>query len=106
MLAKGVPLQQLGDDVRRTLVHADIVDGNNIRMIQSGSRASLLLKTPQARGGGGQRSLQNSDGTVATEAVVRGAIDFPQSTGADFLQNSVMTQELPCHGRGPLAWAC
>ena len=48
MLAKGVPLQQLGDDVRRTLVHADIVDGNNIRMVQGGSRASLLFETAQA----------------------------------------------------------
>src|SRR5207244_13271561 len=103
MLAKGVPLQQLGDDVRRTLVHADIVDGNNIRMIQSGSRASLLIKTAQAIGVGGQRSLQDFDGNVATEAAVRGAIEFRHSTGAYFLQTSVVTPALPCLCRRPFA---
>ena len=87
-------------------MHADVVDSNNIRMIQGGSRTSFLFKTAQAIGVAGQRSLQDFDGNVATEAVVRRAIDFPHSTGTYFLQNSIVTQELPCHGRGPLARAC
>ena len=49
-LAKGLPLQQFRDDIRRASVHADVVDCDNVGVVQRGGSPGFLLKTPQAVG--------------------------------------------------------
>ena len=44
-LTQGRSTQQLGDDVRPALVVSDVVDGDDVRMIESGGGARLLFES-------------------------------------------------------------
>ena len=46
-VAQRLALEQLRDDVRRAVVLADVVDIQNVRMVQRGRRARLLLEAGQ-----------------------------------------------------------
>jgi hypothetical protein len=72
-------------------VHSDVVDGDDVRMIESGSRARFLLEAAQAiyifRG----RGTNQFEGDVTTEPLVPGTINLTHTAGADLLQHLVMT---------------
>src|ERR1700676_2973698 len=46
-LPQGFAFQQFGNNVSRAFVRADIKNGENIWMVQSGGGQCFLLKTPQ-----------------------------------------------------------
>ena len=81
--AQRLALEQLRDDVRRALVAADVVDGEDVGVIERAGGARLLLEAAQAVGVGRERRGQHLDGDVAAEARVARAIDLAHAAGAD-----------------------
>ena len=63
--AQVLSFQQLGDNVRRTIGRAHVMDGNNVGMIECGRRARLLLEPAQPLTIPGQGSGQYLDGDIA-----------------------------------------
>ena len=74
--AQRLALEQLRDDERRAVVLADVVDGQNVRMVQRGGGARLLLEASQTLGIPGERGRQHFDGHVAAQAGIAHTIDF------------------------------
>jgi len=99
-LPQSLPLQQLGDDVGRAIVHADVVNGDDVGMIQRGSRACLLLETPQAVPIVSQGGFQYLEGDFAPQPVVAGAVHFAHPSGAYLLEDSIVAQGLANHRNG------
>jgi hypothetical protein len=77
------PFQQLGDNERCTVMHADVEHREHIRMIQRGDGARLALEALQAIGIGGESARQNFDRHVASESRVGGSIDLSHATGTE-----------------------
>ena len=59
--------EQLGDEKRRAVMRAGIVNGKDIRMIERRNRARLLLESPQPFGIGGKGRRQNFDCDFAAQ---------------------------------------
>ena len=96
-LAQGLPFEQLGDDVRHAVVHANVINGHNIGMTQGGGRAGLLLETTQAvlimcKGG-----VEDLEGDVPPQPCVAGAVHFPHPPRAYLFQHSIVTEDLTNH---------
>lgn len=49
-LAKRLPLQKFGNNIRTAFVFTDLVDGENIRVVERGSALRFLSETPKAVG--------------------------------------------------------
>ena len=73
-LAERFAFEELGDDVGRAIVHAEIVHGENIRMIELARGARFLFKAAQAFGIFRERSRQYFYGDVAAELRIAGAM--------------------------------
>jgi hypothetical protein len=78
-----VAFEEFGDEKGSTARFADVVNGENVRVIERCDRARFLLETPQAFGVAGKRFGQNFEGYFAAETRVAGAINFAHSAGAD-----------------------
>ncbi len=81
-LAQGLSFEQLGDDVRGAIVHADVINGDNIGMAESGGGAGFLLKTAQAVLIMGQRGFEYLDGDVPSQPFIAGAVNFAHPSRA------------------------
>src|SRR6266404_73701 len=88
-LLHGFAFEQLRDDVRCTVMSANIVNGENVRMIQRARRLCLLLKSPQSILILRECCRQNLNRYVAIKFRVTRAIHFAHSAftnlGADFV---------------------
>lgn len=84
--------QQLHHDERRTAVMADVVNRENVGVIESRCRASLLLKPPQTVFVDREPGGQDLDGDRAVQPSVERAIDLPHSARADLSDDAVMRQ--------------
>ncbi len=80
--AKRLALEELGDEVRRTLVRADVVDRQHVRVVQGPGRARLALEALPPLGRG-HVAGQHLDRDVAAEAPVASAVHLAHSPGAD-----------------------
>jgi hypothetical protein len=49
-MAKRLPLQEFGNNIRTAFVFTDLVDGENIRVVECGGALRFLSKTPKAVG--------------------------------------------------------
>src|SRR5262245_40737706 len=67
--------QQFGDDERRSLVGADVVDRQDVRMIERRGGMRFLLEAAQQVGDMGQRCGQNFDRHLAPQPFIARAID-------------------------------
>jgi hypothetical protein len=79
--AEGLALEQLCDDEVRRALGADIVNGENVRMIQRGDRTRLALETCQ-RVDAARDGREDLDRDVAGEPGIVGAVDFTHAAGA------------------------
>ena len=95
--AQGLPFEQLGDDVRGTIVHADVINGNDIGMTQSSGGAGLLLKTAQAVLIMGQRGFEYLDGDVPAQAFIAGTVNFAHPSRAYLFDHPIVTQDFTNH---------
>ena len=77
-------LEQLGHDERRTLMGADVVDGQYIGVIQRRCRARFLFESLKARLVSSHFTREHLDRHVAPEPAVVGAVDLTHAAGADF----------------------
>ena len=91
--------QQLRDDVGDAAFGADVVERDNVRMIERGGRARLLLEAGDAVGIGGDDLGQNLDGDIAMQAAVAGSVDLAHSANAENTQDRVRAQ-LRARGNG------
>src|ERR1700674_418981 len=98
-LAQGLPFEQLGDDVRRAVVHADVINGNNIGMTQGGGGTRLLLETAQPVLIMGEGGFEDLEGHVPPQPFVAGAVYFPHPPKAYLFQHSIVTQDLTNHAK-------
>ena len=66
--AQAFTLQELGYQLRRSLVLTDVVNGENIGVVERGHRPRLLLKATQAIGFAGEGFRRNFQSNIAPEA--------------------------------------
>ena len=82
------------------VVRADVVDGQNVRMIQKASGPCLLFEPAQPVIVGSKRGGQNLDGDLAPQPRVAGPVDLAHSTGpqrTDDLHGSELCARLDSH---------
>ncbi len=83
------------------VVMADVVDGEDVRMVEGAGGAGFLLEAGEPFVGVGERSGKDLDGDVATEPLVAGAIDLAHAAGAELAEDFVWADAsacLKCHG--------
>src|ERR1700693_4280835 len=81
--------EKFGDKVRRAVVFANVVDGEDVGMIQRGDGARFLFEAPEAVGIFRKRFWQNFDGDIAAETRVLRAEYFAHSASANRRDNFV-----------------
>ena len=77
------PLDELHRDVRDSVRLADVVDGQDVRMVERRGRARLLLEALTAAGVGGQGLGQHLDRDLAPEPRVPRPIHLAHAAGAE-----------------------
>jgi hypothetical protein len=82
-VAQRLPFQQLGHDVRLTVVRGDFVDREDVRMIQSSRCTRFLLETPQPIRICAVRHRQDFDRDLATELRIARAIHLAHAARAE-----------------------
>ena len=82
-VAQRLAVEQLRHDVRRAVVHADVVHREDVRMVQRRGGSRFLLEALQPVGIGARRSRENLDRDVAPEARVARAIDLAHPARAE-----------------------
>ena len=85
-------LEELGDDVRRTLVRTEVVDGGDVRVVEHARGAGLLLEAFQAIGVLRERGGQHLDRDFAAEARVLRAVDLPHASRTELGEDLVGTE--------------
>jgi len=96
-LAKVLTFKQFRNDVGNGAFKADIVDGENVGMVQSGGGARLLFEAAQMVGvgaGGGPDQLQ---GDVAAQPLVACAKYFTHPSRTNFFEDPVVPDKLASH---------
>lgn len=96
-MPQGPSPQQFGNDIGRALVHAYVVNGNDVGMIQQGGRAGFQFEPAQTVAVLRHRWFQYFNGDVAPQAVIGGAINLAHSSGAYLFQHSIVAQSLSDH---------
>ena len=75
--------QELGDEVRRVVVRAEIEDGEDVRMIERARRPGLAHEALQPVGISGEGRRQDFDRDVTIEARVPGPVDLAHAPLAE-----------------------
>ena len=91
-LAQRLAFEQLRHDVGHAVVHADVVDREDVRVIQRRSGARFLLEALKPAGIGRGVRGKNLDRDVAPEPRVAGAIDLAHPAGAEQRKDFVGTE--------------
>ena len=91
-LAQLFAFEQFGDDIGRAFVLADIVDGEDVRVIERRGGAGFLLEAAQTVGITGELGGQHLDRDLATESRVFCQIDLAHSAGAELRDNLIMIE--------------
>jgi hypothetical protein len=81
--AQRLAVEQLTDEVWHAVVHADIVEGDDVRVIDGRGGARLALEARPPGGVGANGVGQDLDGDVASEADVVGTVDGAHAAGPD-----------------------
>ena len=79
---QGVAFEQLRDDVGCTVVGADVVDGEDVRVVQGAGGAGLLLEAAELLAIGDPLE-ENLDRDLALQAGVTGAVDLTHRPRAE-----------------------
>ncbi|MGC1645148.1 MAG: hypothetical protein WA741_04910 [Candidatus Sulfotelmatobacter sp.] len=79
---QGLTLQALGDQIRRALIGADVVNRKNVGVVQSRNYPCLGFKSLQPFGVSRQLFRQDLDGNIPTQPGIFGTVDFTHATRA------------------------
>ena len=82
-LAQALPFQAFGHEERRAAVLADVVDGEDVRVIERACRSRFVRKAAQALGIAREVRQQDLDRDVAVETFVSGAPHFARAAGPE-----------------------
>ena len=82
-------VDQLHDDVRDGIDLSDLVDGHDVRVVQSGGGSRLPLEPLQASRIRRQPGRQDLDGDLALKPRVPGPVNLPHPAGAERAQQLV-----------------
>src|SRR5450631_4868544 len=93
-LAQRVALKQLGDEVGRAFEAAELEDGEDVGVVESGGGLCLLLETAQTVGVLRDKGRKNLDGNFAFEDRVAGTVDLAHSAGTERTEDFIAIQ--PC----------
>ena len=93
--AQCLAVEQLRHDVGRAVVHTDVVDGEDVRVIERGGGARFLLETMQPPRIGGGVGREHLDRDVAPEPRVAATIDLAHSSGTEQRKDFVRTEVNP-----------
>ena len=109
--AERFPLEQFGDDVGRAGVDADVVDGQDVRVIELPGGARLLLEAMHPAGIGRERLGDQLDRDLAPQARIARAIDLAHAAGAKPADDLVRTdagtgRDLSWDAPRIIAWVC
>ena len=98
-------MEQFANNVRRTLVDADVVDGDDVGMVQCGGGAGFQFKAAKMVGIGAGGGADQFEGNIASEPFIMCAKNFAHGSGADLFHDPVVTDNLarPCCENSPLA---
>jgi hypothetical protein len=88
-LAQRLPLEQLEHDVSHAVIGADVMDGQDVRMVESRHRLGFLLEPAEAVGLALAARGHDLECDVPPEARVTRPIDLAHSPGADRGQDLV-----------------
>jgi hypothetical protein len=86
---EALALEQLRDDVRGAIVGADVVKGEDVRVVQGGDGAGLELEALEAVGVPGDIVVEDLEGNVATETRVSCAVDLAHAACSEELDDLV-----------------
>ena len=93
-IRQGLPLDQLQDQEMQTLDLLHGMEGDDVRVIESGDRPRLSLETLQMARLRGQLRGEHLEGDAPAEAQVLGEKDLSHSTLAEPLEHLVMSERL------------
>jgi hypothetical protein len=88
------PIQEFHRDESLSIFLADVVNGADIRMIESGGRLSFASEAFQSLGGAGQRIREEFQGNEAVEASVLRLVDHTHTAPAESFKDAVMRNGL------------
>src|SRR5438093_3737213 len=91
-LPKGLPFEQLFNYVGLALVCADIVDGNEIRVVESARCARLLLEAHEPLAVCCELRRKHFDCHLSTDSRIARTIDLPHSARPDRCDDLVRTE--------------
>lgn len=99
-----VAFQQFADDVRSAIVEANVINGNDVGMIQRGCRAGFQFETAEMIrivAGGGADQFQSD---IAAQPFISRPKNLAHGSGANFLEDSVVTYDLASHTLRQPCW--
>ncbi len=102
--AQGVAFEQFANDVRSAIVEANVINGDDVGMIQRRCGAGFQFETAEMIrivAGGGADQLQSD---IAPQPFVARAKNLAHGSGANFLEDSVVTYDLASHVLGQPCW--
>ena len=82
-LAQRLALDELGDDEVRAVDFADLVNGEDVRMVERRGRPRLLLEAAHAVRVCGEAAGSSLSATLRLEPRVLGQVDFPHPAQAE-----------------------
>jgi hypothetical protein len=86
-LAEAFPFEEFGDQKRSAVMLADVVEGEDVRMAQSGDGPGFLLEPAEALRIGGDRRREDLDCDIPAQAGVAGSVPIKAeiSSGPSFV---------------------
>src|SRR5271170_5015863 len=95
--AQSFTVQQFANNVRRSVVETDIIDGDDVGMIESGCGAGFQFEAAETIGIAAGTGTNEFQGNIAAQPLVTGPIDFAHRSGADFFEDPVVTYDPVFH---------
>ena len=96
-MLEGGTVEVLHDDVGAAFLIADVVDGADVGMVESGGGAGFALEAAQSLRVAGDLVGEKFEGDEAVEASVFGFVDHAHAATAEFLEHAVVRDGLANH---------
>ena len=97
-MLEGLALEQLHGDEGATVVLVNIVNGADVRVIQSRGGAGFALKTLERLSVGSESVGEEFERDAAAEAGVLGFVDDAHAATAEFAEDAIVRDGLADHG--------
>ncbi len=93
-LLEGIPFHAFHHDVRNSVLFAEVIDGDDVRVLQARGLAAFLIEAGQHFRVIGHAACKCLDSYFATELVVESTIHHAHTTAAEDLHDHVLANAL------------